>query len=420
MSIGYACKLIGVNNTDFKSCTIKNATNSLLSSLIQHNLSALNNIIDYNIQNNIMLFRISSDLIPFGSSDINNLEWWRIFEKEFSALGWKIRHFGMRVSLHPGQYTVLNSPNPEVVNRAVLDLIYHTRILDTMGLDYTHKIILHIGGAYNDKASAIESFKQNYIRLPQQVKNRLVIENDDKLYTIQEVFSIGIQLNIPVVFDNLHNNINPSNPAKTEAYWIQECKKTWGAKDGKQKIHYSQQAEGRKNGSHSDFIAISDFLNFFNELADDTIDIMLEVKDKNLSCIKCINCTSPNLRAIYLEKEWSRYKYNVLEHSQQSYLEIRHLLKNKSNPSPLDFYLVLEAAFSTEANLGSITNALFHVWGYFKSIVSTSEKAAFFRHYESFKQNKSSLQTVKNYLKKLALKYNQAYLLNSYFFINLY
>ncbi len=420
MSIGYACKLIGVNNTDTKSCLLKNVTEDALHSIINYNLAALNNIIDYNIQNNIMLFRISSDLIPFGSSDINTIKWWEYYSDVLSSLGKKIQASGMRVSLHPGQYTVLNSPNSDVVNRAILDLIYHTRILDAMNLDSSHKIILHIGGAYNNKPEAIKRFMENYSLLPLQVKNRLVIENDDKIYCIEEVLNIGLTLNIPVVFDNLHNSINPSNPSFSEGYWLQKCKKTWKAKDGKQKIHYSQQAKARKRGSHSDYINIVDFIAFYETNNGESLDIMLEVKDKNLSCIKCVNCTTPNLKAIALEKEWSRYKYNVLQHSQQSYLSIRGFLKNKTNPSAIDFYVLLENGLTSEASIGTISNALFHVWGYFKNIATPSEKASFFKLYENFKQEKTSLQTVKNFLKRLALKYYQNYLLNSYFFLNLY
>lgn len=151
MSIGYACLTIGVPNTNLKSCTAKNANEEKLLELISHNLNSLENIIEYNIKNNIKLFRISSDLIPFGSSPINTLSWWEIFSSQFSEIGKKIKTSGMRVSMHPGQYTVLNSPNIEVVDRAIDDLNYHTKVLDSIGVGSEHKIVLHIGGVYNDK-----------------------------------------------------------------------------------------------------------------------------------------------------------------------------------------------------------------------------------------------------------------------------
>jgi UV DNA damage endonuclease len=416
MSIGYACKLIGVLNTDIKSCTLKNASSEKLTELIQYNISSLSNIIDYNIENNIKLFRISSDLIPFGSSEVNKIKWWEIFSEELLSIGKKIKSSSMRVSLHPGQYTVLNSNNKEVVQRAIEDLVYHTRILDSLGLNSQHKIVLHIGGAYNNKALSAERFVENYELLSNNVKKRLVIENDDKIYNIEEVLDIGTKQNIPVIFDNLHNQINSPEQKMSEGYWIEKCRTTWKKEDGNQKIHYSQQAKAKKVGSHSDFISINEFMNFYKMLKRDDIDIMLEVKDKNLSCVKCINCTTPHLNIKTLEKEWSRYKYTILERSHNSYLEIRKFLKDKKDFPAAAFYNLLEDGLKSEGDTGSYVNAALHVWGYFKNTATEKEKEYFFQHLEKFKLQETGINTVKNHLKKMAEKYKEKYLLNSYYF----
>ena len=292
MSIGYACLTIGVQHTDQKSCMLKNASQEKLLELIDYNLNSLENIIDYNIKNNIRLFRISSDLIPFGSSPVNGLAWWDIFVSKLLKIGEKIQNSGMRVSMHPGQYTVLNSPKQGVAKRAIEDLNYHARVLDSLGMGAQHKIVLHIGGIYSDKKQAIKRFVANYYHLEDSVKKRLVLENDDKSYNICDVLEIGAILNVPVVFDNLHNEINYCDKQKNNFYWISECKKTWKEKDGKQKIHYSQQAPMKKAGSHSNTIRLNEFMDFYENLESKDIDIMLEVKDKNLSAIKCINSTS--------------------------------------------------------------------------------------------------------------------------------
>ncbi|MGD9676758.1 MAG: UV DNA damage repair endonuclease UvsE [Vulcanibacillus sp.] len=417
MSIGYACKLIGVQNTNMKTCRLNNVSSMKLTELITYNISSLSNSIDYNIENNIKLFRISSDLIPFGSSDVNKVKWWEIFQQELLSIGKKIKNNNMRVSLHPGQYTVLNSNNKEIVKRAINDLLYHTRILDSLGLNQEHKIILHIGGAYGDKPQSIQRFIENYQSLSDNVKKRLVIENDDKIYNIEEVIEIGMKNNIPVVFDNLHNLINPSEQELTEIDWINKCKTTWKKQDGLQKIHYSQQSETKKLGSHSEYIGINEFLNFYKMIDRDDIDIMLEVKDKNLSCVKCINCTTPDLNIRELEDEWSRYKYIILERSHNKYKEIRELLKNKKDASALIFYNLLEDGLISKGNNGSYVNALLHVWGYFKNYALEKETDTFFKYLEKFKLEQTGVITVKNYLKRLAEKYEQEYLLNSYYFL---
>lgn len=416
MKIGYACKTMGDSTTNMKSCTIKNATSERLLELSKHNIEALRNAIEYNLKNKIKLYRISSDLIPFGSSEINKIRWWEIFAEELIHIGNEIKENNMRVSVHPGQYTVLNSNSEDVVRRAVDDLVYHTRILDSLGLNSQHKIILHIGGAYGDKKSAIERFKDSYKDLDSFVKRRLVIENDDKIYNIEEVLEIGIDLGIPVVFDNLHNEINPANKID-EIYWIEQSKNTWKKEDGIQKIHYSQQAKNKKLGSHSDFIAIEKFLDFYYSLNREDIDIMLEVKDKNLSSIKCINCTDPDIRIGSIEKEWSRYKYSILEKSHSDYLKIRELLKDKEGFDPVAFYKIVEDGLESNGNIGSYENAALHVWGYFKDESSETEKSKLLKSIEKFRNEEIKIGTVKNYLKKLAVKYGEDYLLDSYYFL---
>lgn len=286
MNIGYACLTVGVPNTDFRSCLQKNASDEKLVELIAHNLNSLENIIDYNIRNQIRLFRISSGLIPFGSSPVNRLPWRDLFRSQFAVIGKKIKSGGIRVSMHPGQYTVLNSPDQDVSQRAAEDLVYHARVLDALGTGPECKIVLHIGGIYGDKERAMQRFAENYTKLDPGVKRRLVIENDDKSYTVSDVLSLGRILEIPVVYDNLHNQINAGGPM-SDGGWIEEAGKTWKEKDGRQKIHYSQQAAGKHPGSHSDTINTDIFLAFCNELKTKDIDVMLEVKDKNLSAEKC-------------------------------------------------------------------------------------------------------------------------------------
>lgn len=187
------------------------------------------------------------------------------------------------------------------------DLKYHAMFLDALGLGTEHKIILHIGGIYDDKAAAASRFIFQYRRLNNNIKNRLVIENDDRHYNISDVLSIGLYEDIPVVFDILHHKVNTDNMRSLEE-WILLCKNTWKTEDGAQKIHYSQQEKNKQQGSHSATLNAYDFSQFYNSLPVKDADIMLEVKDKNLSAIKYINAIStPKIQR--LEEEWARYKY---------------------------------------------------------------------------------------------------------------
>lgn len=413
MRIGYACLTYGNITSNFRTITKKYLTEDNLLDVIEHNLNSLEEIIDYNIQNNIKLFRITSDLIPFGSSPLNMLKWDEIFKDRFHRIGVKILNSNMRVSMHPGQYTVLNSPSDQVVFNAIEDLNYHVKILSLLNTGYSSKIILHIGGVYGDKALAKSRFINTFNRLEDRVRKRIIIENDDKSYNINDVMEIASKIKTPVVFDNLHHRIN--NCEGTDAYWIREAKKTWGCDDGIQKIHYSQQDINKSPGSHSFTIDLNEFNDYIISNILDNIDIMLEVKDKNLSAIKCNNLILNN-HIKSLEIEWSKYKYSVLEKSPYTYELIRSLLKNKEGYPVIEFYRFIDLALSEKPDIGKSINAIEHIWGYFKDISSEDEKIKYLSLLRRFKEGKLSIRPIKNHLYNLSKKYNEDYLLSSYYF----
>ena len=416
MSIGYACLNIGTPNTNIRSVMQRNATPEKLTEVTTHNLEALEKMINYNIANDIRLYRISSDMIPFGSSPVNTLDWPEIHKEAFDRIGTKIRKAGLRVSLHPGQYTVLNSPAEDVVERAIDDLIYHDKILTALGADQTNKIVLHVGGIYGDKEEALQRFAQNFRRLPATVQNRLIIENDDRLYNIEEVIQLANRLQIPAVYDNLHHAINPPPTGKDDRHWIAETAKTWKTSDGNQKIHYSQQAPGKRPGAHTDTIDLKTFLTFHEQLEDKLIDIMLEVKDKNLSAIKCQNATTAVPKPVLLEKEWGRYKYAVLERSPAVYQTIRTLLKDKEAYPVQEFYRLIETAFAEEPHPGYVENAAAHVWGYFKKHATEAERKQYEKNLVNYRNGNGTRATLKRYLFRLVKKYESKYLLQSLYF----
>jgi len=416
LRIGYACIALAVQNADLRSCTLKNAFQERLLALAAQNLAALEHIVDYNIKNKILLYRISSDLIPFGSSAAAFLPWEAENAERFAAIGAKIARSGMRVSMHPGQYTVLNSPDADVVRRSLDALAYHARVLDALGLGPEHKLVLHAGGKYGDAKSAMSRFCARFGELDEAVKRRLVLENDGTIYTIAEVLELCARTGLPAVYDNLHNTLNPADPAKTDAFWIQQCAPTWNPGDGPQKIHYSQQHPQKTRGAHSATIQIDPFLSFVRALPYEALDIMLEVKDKNLSALKCSLCTKKAPPAA-LQAEWARYKYAVLERSPAAAANLRALLRGTGRADPVVFYRMIERALKTPEHTGRAVNALEHAWGYFKKTAPPAEQKRFFSLLRRYRDGGASLFQVKNYLYRLAQKYAADYLLDSYYFV---
>ncbi len=416
MAIGYACIHIGSEATKLSTLRLANASADNIRGVIQRNLDALLAMIHYNRDHEIKLFRISSDIIPLASHPAMQVDWKTEFSDTLRLIGKHIKDSEIRVSMHPGQYTVLNSPNDGIAKKAVEDLAYHSDFLDALGCDAACKIILHIGGVYSDKKQAMERFMARYAALDERIRARLVIENDDKSFTADDVYSISRQTGIPVVFDNLHHLLNHTQSNLSPFDWIDLCGRTWAHKDGKPKIHYSQSDPQTAAGAHSKSIRAREFLSFYNGLHDQNIDLMLEVKDKNLSAVKCILLTKEKPPVHLLEEEWARYKYLVLSRSASVYHSIRTLLKNKAEPDALRFYTFIEEAMALDEDRGAQVNAAQHVWGYVRKNADEKDRRKFAALIAAYQREGRSLKAVKNLLFRLAKQQDMRYLLESLYF----
>lgn len=416
MSIGYACISIGVPGTGLSRCNLKNVTGENIRTITSSNLSALEKMIDYNIKNQIKLYRISSDIIPFASHPINQVRWWEEEKEHLEQIGRKITRSDLRVSMHPGQYTVLNALDPQVVRNAFRELIYHEKLLNAFDMDRKCKIVLHIGGVYGNKAMAMNRFINNYNQLPEEVKNRLIIENDDTNYTMQDVFSIFNEIGAPVVFDNLHHKCNAVKEQMSEFEWIRKCESTWKQQDGRQKLHYSQQKESGAAGSHSDTISLLPFLQFYQGLYNKDIDIMLEVKDKNLSTVKCINSLKLNATSKMLEVEWNRYQYFILSRSVRLFNEISELLKDGEDKATKVFYNLIEQAYRLSEDKGAEIIAAKQIWDYISKDCTVTEKKRYEKLLTSYEDGTGVIQPVKNHLLKCAIARELEFLVASLYF----
>lgn len=414
MAIGYACLAVGVPQSEMTHLSLSRVSDKSLYESCNANITHLGNLLRYTRDQELKLFRISSDLIPFGSSTANTLRWWELFAHELSDLGLLAKQSGIRLSMHPGQYTVLNSPRKEVVDNAIADLVYHTKVLTSMGLGTEHKIVLHIGGGYKDKAEATRRFKSTYQSLPQEVRARLILENDDTTYTISEVLAIARDLGCPAVFDNLHHACNPSEESMTEQQWIEACSSTWKEGDGKQKIHYSQQDHTKRSGSHSPTIALDEFLTFYDALTDKTIDIMLEVKDKNVSALKCMHATAGATRE-QLEEQWGKYRPLVTEREPAKVWEVKELIDaaEESPGASTAFYRLLDEILTLEVtrSQAAITAKAMAE----KCTRTSAEEKRIAKRIEEYQQAKISLPKLKQSILNIANKHAVDEVLTSYY-----
>lgn len=286
--IGYACINTSINATTNRTCRLKNCTDDKLRELISANLQGLKEIILWNISKNIYLYRISSSIIPFASHESNTIKWWEENSAILLEIGNLIKSNHMRVSMHPGQYVNINSNDYDVIDKSVKELDWHAKFLDTLGLDYTHRLILHVGGVYGDKNASMVRFVKQFGKLSTNLQSRLSIENDDKSYTIWDVLEVCERLNIPVVFDNLHHSINNTQRKVDDDVEtiLKLCFSTWNEITGIPKIHFSTQKQGERAGAHAESINIDDFIKFYFQFNKYDFDIMFETKDKEKSVLK--------------------------------------------------------------------------------------------------------------------------------------
>ena len=286
MKIGYPCINRNIGCTANSTFRLANFSEENLIEKVENNLSCLMRILEYNLKNNILFFRISSDIVPFASHPINIFDWKSHFMTKLKKIGDFIKANNMRISMHPDQFVIINALDKKIVNKSVAELRWHCELLDAMGLDYSAKVQIHVGGVYGDKERALERFITEYKKLPECIKKRLTIENDDRLFHLKDCLEIHSKTKIPIIFDNLHHECLNNGESIRDATIA--ASQTWREKDGILMCDYSSQEPGERKGKHIKNINISKFKKYLKELEGLDFDIMLEIKDKEPSALKAL------------------------------------------------------------------------------------------------------------------------------------
>ena len=260
-----------------------------LKEVTKSNIDDLEKILNYNIENQIHFYRITSNLIPLGTHPEVRFEYRKYFKKDFEFIGNIIKKNNMRVDSHPDQFNVLNSIKKDVVKNTIESLRFQSQIFED--INYKEgKMIIHIGSSQGGKEESIKRFINNIKYLPSEVLNRLILENDDKVFTPQDVLNICINTKLPMVLD-IHHHVC-KNDGKELKYILKDIFNTWDKEILPPKIHFSSPREFEKDRKHADFINPQDFLDFIylakNEVNTD-FDVMIEAKKKDLALKKLAN-----------------------------------------------------------------------------------------------------------------------------------
>jgi len=261
------------------------------SELALKNTQDLLKIIEWNNQQGIRMYRMSSDIFPwFSEYEISDLPDYEQIKEGLEKAGKTAMDAGQRITFHPSPYSVLASQNPEVVTKAIKELRQHAEIMDLMNLPRTleYPINIHVNTAKPTKEEAANRFCENFKRLPVWTQKRIVVENDDKksAFTPTDLYNlIHSRIGTPITFDFHHFKCNPDSLTEEEA--LNLCLSTW---DGYSPLtHFSDSRKLFEDSSAKD-VAHSDWIWTKNlPIYGKSFDIELEVKMKEKALLKLIS-----------------------------------------------------------------------------------------------------------------------------------
>ncbi len=268
---------------------------------LERSLELLEGVIEYLDRNGIRMFRLSSATVPYGTHpDLPQFEYRRQLDEHAERLdvvGERARAAGLRLSTHPGQYTVLNSPDDSIVTKAVADLEQDAALLDALGQGPEAVVVIHVGGVYGDRTAALDRWATTYERLSERVRRRLVVEHDERSWDLGDVLELHRRVGVPVVFDSHHHRCNPWPEADGVEESLALAAATWPA-GVRPKAHVSSprtelRTVGRGRSArlvaplldqHADFPSPWDVVDVLLA-ARGPVDVMLEAKAKDIALL---------------------------------------------------------------------------------------------------------------------------------------
>lgn len=290
--LGFAVKVLG--RPELKSHDTRRWQND---PHLQVSLGYLRQIFDYLEEVDIRLYRMASGLAPYATHPDLPQFHGQVDEcaDELAELGQRARGLGLRLSFHPSQYIVLNSPDDGVAERSAADVEVQTAILEAMGLGDEAVVVLHVGGVYDDRLAARARFARRYAELSPTAQRRLVLENDDGRFGVGDLLALHEEVGVRAVFDAHHFRChNPDGLDPTEA--ARACLATWEDWDARPKVHFSSPRTdwGFRYGSeeepsppnwaaHAEFADPFSFIDFYRPLVGMAPDVVLEVKAKDIA-----------------------------------------------------------------------------------------------------------------------------------------
>ena len=254
-----------------------------LAKLCRENAHSLRKAIEYCHAHNIGCFRVNSQILPLKTHsecgyEVDTMPDGTEIIEEFQHCGRIAKQHDIRLAFHPDQFVVLSSPREDVVENSIAELEYQSEVAEWIGADCVN---IHGGGAYGDKPAALARFAKNLGRLSDRVRSRLTIENDDKIYSAQDLLPFCRQEGLPLVYDVHHHRCHADELTVADA--TTAAMETW---DREPLFHISSPLEGwsgPKPQRHHDYVDIQDMPEEWRLL---NITVEVEAKAKELAVLQ--------------------------------------------------------------------------------------------------------------------------------------
>mgnify|MGYP000209160373 FL=1 len=301
LNMGYCCintELRSLGIFCSRTCRLDTVNSKGIEYIYQlawQNINDLPAIFRWNYTNNIFLYRMSSEMFPFASHpDFCSIYDLEQFRSRLEEIGRIAKHYNQTLTFHPGQYNQLTSHRDSVVEKSIIDIDIHSKILDMMGCDNNSVIVIHGGSKHDGKDMALARFKDNFKMLSKSSRNRLVLENCEMAYSIEDLLEVSKLLNICVVLDYHHHNINPGTIKDEDALIniTNDVLNIWKLRGITPLFHLSESRRGVKisdsitaRRAHSDYVTNLPFA-LIKTLETTKINLDIEAKMKERAVLK--------------------------------------------------------------------------------------------------------------------------------------
>ena len=278
---GYACLNLSLEDSfrTFRLKAVEDKDEDKITDVIWHNMRLFKEIILNNIQNNIYVYRLSSDLIPFCAHPYMKALYKEKIEQNdemqsiYDLISTLRKNYKLRISIHPSQFNVLSSPKEDVVKRSIEEVNTQSSWIKRVG---GQNVVLHMGGIYGDKIAAIKRLEEN---LKYVACDLLSIENDDKSYHTEDVVTLCEKNKLKWVYDFHHDRCHPTMEGEEG---VRQLIKAYPP----DKYHLSTGTPQINSRPHADYISREDYVLFVKFLESCEIqeaDVVFEAKKKNLA-----------------------------------------------------------------------------------------------------------------------------------------